>query len=459
MVVPDGFRESFAADFGAEAYEALLKTLADVPSPVSIRRHPTKFSPLTPGAIPWCPEGLLLPERPTFGADPLWHAGAYYVQEPASMAVARYLAAIDFAPVVALDLCAAPGGKSTLLRSHLPDDCLLVTNEPDKKRAKVLEENILRWGAEETLVTSALPAALRSAGVKADMILVDAPCSGEGMFRKEPEAVTGWSLDLVDRCAKTQREILREAWEMLTDGGLLIYSTCTYNRAENEAQLSFLRDDYGAEVILLPELPQYGAEESDEERGLYRFFPHRTGSEGLTCFGVRKSGPRVAPEPVTRGHAGRAGAIPEELSDLPEEQLLCTPNGTGWRLLSPRGVSLLRLLEQAEGIRILRAGVDLGSVKGRDFIPDVSWVLSAPASDHLPYPQRAVTAAEAFALIGRQTIPSLGTKGYRVATYAGVPLTLIKDLGSRVNNLYPKGLALHDTRLTPSDMPHILDNQ
>ena len=122
-------------------------------------------------------------------------------------------------------------------------------------------------------------------------------------------------------------------------------------------------------------------------------------------------------------------------------------------------MALLRLLEQAEGIRILRAGVDLGSVKGRDFIPDVAWVLSATASNHLPYPRRAVTAAEAFALIGRQTIPSSGAKGYWVATYAGVPLTLIKDLGSRVNNLYPKGLALHDTRLTPSDMPHILDNQ
>lgn len=457
MMLPDGFRESFASDFGQRAYEALERVLREVPSPVSVRLNLSKLPPHSSGQIPWCPEGVLLDERPLFGADPLWHAGAYYVQEPASMVVARYLDYIDFAPSVALDLCAAPGGKTTLLRSHLSETCLLVTNEPDRKRAKVLEENVLRWGADETIVTSAYPEALRAAGLEADLVLVDAPCSGEGMFRKEPDAVTGWSLELVDHCARTQRQILSEAWEMLTDGGLLIYSTCTYNRAENEAQLSFLRDNYGAEVIPLPELLDYGVEESEEEPGVYRFFPHTTGSEGLTCFGVRKPGPPVAPQMPGRKIAGRSGSAPDELSSLPEEYLLCNPEGSAWRLLSPIGQSVAALLEGSEGVRVLSSGLHLGDIKGRDFIPGVPWVLSSRVSSLLPYPRRAMTAEEAFALIGRQTLTGSGERGYRVATYADVPIALVKELSSRANNLYPKSLSLHDTRLVLSDMPHIFD--
>ncbi len=457
MMLPDGFRESFASDFGQRAYEALERALTEVPSPVSVRLNLSKLPPHSSGQIPWCPEGVLLDERPLFGADPLWHAGAYYVQEPASMVVARYLDHIDFAPSVALDLCAAPGGKTTLLRSHLPETCLLVTNEPDRKRAKVLEENVLRWGADETIVTSAYPEVLRAAGLEVDLVLVDAPCSGEGMFRKEPDAITGWSLELVDHCARTQRQILAEAWEMLTDGGLLIYSTCTYNRAENEAQLTFLRDNYGAEVIPLPELLDYGVQESEEEPGVYRFFPHTTGSEGLTCFGVRKPGPPVAPQMPGRKIAGRSGGVPDELSSLPVEYLLCNPDGSAWRLLSPIGQSVAALLEGSEGVRVLSSGLHLGDIKGRDFIPGAPWVLSSRVSSLLPYPRRAMTAEEAFALIGRQTLTGSGERGYRVATYADVPIALVKELGSRANNLYPKSLSLHDTRLVLSDMPHIFD--
>lgn len=455
--LPEGFRESFSADFGEATYEALERELREESSPVSIRLNSAKLPKASAtGQIPWCPEGRLLEERPIFGADPLWHAGAYYVQEPASMVVAKYLETLKVEPSLVIDLCAAPGGKSTLLRSRLPQDSLLISNEPERKRAKVLEENILRWGADNTIVTSAYPEALSETGIMADLILVDAPCSGEGMFRKEEAAITGWSLDHVDECARLQRGILRSAWEMLLEGGTLIYSTCTYNRRENEAQLSLLRDDCGAEVIPLPELVGYGVEESEEEAGVYRFFPHKTHSEGLTCFAVRKGGERpIRCEGASRKR--KRPRIPEEVKKLEREGLLWSEEESAWYSLSPQWWLTLDLLEAARGVKILSTGVRLGMMKGKDFVPDQAWALSPQLSPLIPYRRREVTGEEAFDLIRRQTISSTREPGYYLATYRGVPLTLIKDLGSRVNNLYPKSLAMHDTRLTYGDMPHILD--
>lgn len=455
--LPEEFKESLSADFGRSTYEALERELRAVPSPVSIRLNGAKV-PSVPGEgqIPWCPEGRLLEERPIFGADPLWHAGAYYVQEPASMVVGRYLETLADPPAVVLDLCAAPGGKSTLLRSGLPRESLLISNEPERKRARVLEENILRWGADNTIVTSAYPEALQQAGIRADLILVDAPCSGEGMFRKEPAAIPCWSLDHVDECARLQEEILRSAWEMLHVGGTLIYSTCTYNRRENEAQLAFLRDTYGAEVISLPHLTDYGVEESEEEPGVYRFFPHKTHSEGFTCFAVRKGGDYYT-RCETDSRKRRRPRIPQEITELESEGLLWSDEESAWYCLSPSWWLLLDLLEAARGVRILSAGVRLGQVKGQDFVPDQAWVLSPQLSPLIPYPRREVTGEEAFDLIRRQSVSSCGEAGYYLATYQGVPLTFVKDLGNRVNNLYPKSLAMHDGRLNLSDMPHILD--
>lgn len=455
--LPEDFRKSFSADFGEATYRALERELREEPSPVSIRLNGAKV-PSVPGEgqIPWCREGRRLEEHPTFGADPLWHAGAYYVQEPASMVVGRYLDLLEVPPAVAIDLCAAPGGKSTLLRSRLPEESLLISNEPDRKRAKVLEENILRWGGDNTIVTSAYPEALREAGIRADLILVDAPCSGEGMFRKEEAAIPCWSLDHVDECARMQEEILRSAWEMLHVGGTLIYSTCTYNRRENEAQFTFLRDNYGAEVIRLPELTDYGVEESVEEPGVYRFFPHKTDSEGLACFAVRKGG-----DYYTRCEAAcrkrRRPRIPEEVKALEMKGLFRSDEEEAWYCLSAEWWLTLDLLEAARGVKVLSAGVRLGQTKGQDFVPDEAWALSRQLSPLIPYPRREVTGEEAFDLIRRQTISSCGEAGYYLATYEGVPLTFVKDLGNRVNNLYPKSLAMHDGRLTLSDMPHILD--
>lgn len=458
MTLPDGFRDAFARDFGEEAYAALLRELSEVPSPVSVRRNPAKLDG-TVGPIPWCREGLLLDERPIFGADPLWHAGAYYVQEPASMAVVAYLDRLDFVPRTALDLCAAPGGKTTLLRSRLPEGCLLVANEPDRKRARVLEENLLRWGAEETLVTCAYPDRLLAAGCSYDLILVDAPCSGEGMFRKEEDAVTGWSPELVEQCAHTQRGILRDAWQMLREDGLLIYSTCTYNRTENESHLRYLLDSYAAEVVELPDLVRQGAAESTVERGVYRFFPHRVHSEGLTTFAVRKREGQIRPTLRHSAKSARPSSIPAELSALPVDNLSLQERTGDWVLLSPEGRRLAAALSETPGVRLLRAGVTLGQAKGRTFVPDEAWVLSTAASEAIPYPRRRVSPEEAFALIGRQTISGSGERGFSLITYAGVPLLIVKDLGNRVNNLFPKALALHDPRLTVADMPHIFDGQ
>ncbi|MCB0764347.1 MAG: RsmB/NOP family class I SAM-dependent RNA methyltransferase, partial [Flavobacteriales bacterium] len=238
--------------------EALLAQLADrleggtqdfmramgEPPPTSIRLNPDKPFHMGQEAevVAWCTHGRYLPERPAFTFDPLLHAGAYYVQEASSMFLERAVHAIG--PwrdrTLALDMCASPGGKSTHLRSLLPKDALLVANEVEPSRRQALQENLWKWGGWNVVITGAPPAAFLDLGELFDLVLVDAPCSGEGMFRKDPFAREQWNPSLVDRCERVQREILPHAWELVTPGGHLIYSTCTWEERENEDRIASL---------------------------------------------------------------------------------------------------------------------------------------------------------------------------------------------------------------------------
>ena len=221
--------------------------------------------------VPWCPEGFYLSGRPQFTFDPLFHAGCYYVQEAASMFVTHILRAVanSCVPSVAsgiaesslftlhsslnvLDLCAAPGGKSTAMRTVLPEGSILVSNEPNPTRAQILLENITKWGWPDCIVTNNYPRDFRKAKAKFDLILCDVPCSGEGMFRKDPQAISEWSLQSVEKCWRLQREIVADAWECLNPGGLLIYSTCTFNIKEDEENVRWIIDNYDAEPLTIP---------------------------------------------------------------------------------------------------------------------------------------------------------------------------------------------------------------
>lgn len=290
---------------GDERYNRFVGAF-DEEAPTSIRVNPRiaiDHGPWTmdhsDSQVPWCSEGYYLNNRPQFTFDPLLHAGCYYVQEASSMFVTHILQQSGDCPQSALDMCAAPGGKSTALRSVLPDDCVLISNEPMGNRAQILLENVTKWGGPNHIVTNNYPRDFRKAKLKFDLILCDVPCSGEGMFRKDPNAISEWSAQNVEKCWQLQREIVADAWECLNPGGLLIYSTCTYNTKENEENIRWILDTYDAQVLDIPVDPSWnitGSLLQGFNEPVYRFIPGITRGEGLFVCALRKAG-SLEPKP------------------------------------------------------------------------------------------------------------------------------------------------------------------
>lgn len=281
-----------------ELWHVLREGLAQEPS-VSIRINPSKIDlkewevALSDGVVPWCEYGFYITHRPPFTFDPLLHAGAYYVQESSSMFLHQVLRQYVTEPVVMLDLCAAPGGKSTLARSVLPEGSRLVSNEPIRGRAQVLEENVTKWGYPDHIVTNRYPKDFRKSKQQFDVILTDVPCSGEGMFRKDEGAIAEWSLQKVEQCQRLQREIVSDAWECLAPGGLLIYSTCTFNTLENEENIKWILENFDAEVLPVHTEAEWNIQGSilpDFIAPIYRFIPGLTRGEGLFMAVVKKRG-------------------------------------------------------------------------------------------------------------------------------------------------------------------------
>ena len=280
--LPEDFITYTRELFGEEVWQKYLHSFEE-PAPVSVRLNPFKLlSPLTSyllplgGPVPHCKGGYYLTERPNFTLDPLLHAGAYYVQEASSMyldkIIRKELSSFIFQLSTVLDLCAAPGGKSTLLRAALPDDVKLFSNEPDRKRANILMENIQKQGHPNVVVTNSYPAEYKKSGLLFDLILTDVPCSGEGMFRKDPATIKEWSVQNVMKCQQLQRTIVSDIWDCLRPGGILIYSTCTFNRHEDEENIQWFLDNFEAELVL-PEK---------------RFIPGVDRGEGLFMAVLRK---------------------------------------------------------------------------------------------------------------------------------------------------------------------------
>jgi len=294
--LPEDFIRETKQIMGEERFSRYLSAF-DEDAPTSIRLNPLNYNLSTINyklsIVPWCSEGFYLAGRPQFTFDPLFHAGCYYVQEAASMFVTHVLRSQLSTINTALDLCAAPGGKSTALRSVLPSDCLLVSNEPIPNRAQILLENITKWGWPDCVVTNNYPRDFRKAKARFDLILCDVPCSGEGMFRKDPATISEWSLQNVEKCWRLQREIVADAWECLQPGGILIYSTCTFNTKENEENVRWIMDTYDAELIPIPTEPDWhitGSLLPGFDSPVYRFIPGITQSEGLFLAVLKKKG-------------------------------------------------------------------------------------------------------------------------------------------------------------------------
>ena len=321
MQLPEDFIRYTREVMGEERFQRYLESFNEE-TPVSIRLNPRKTQgwTVTEGAqpVPWCREGYYLPRRPNFTMDPLLHAGCYYVQEAGSMFVSHVLRQYVHQPVTMLDLCAAPGGKSTAAIASLPEGSVLTANEPIRQRANILSENIQKWGYPGCTVTNRYPKDFRKEGRRYDVILCDVPCSGEGMFRRDEATIGEWSMKNVEQCWRLQRDIVSDAWECLNDGGLLIYSTCTFNTKENEENVSWIIGQFGAQVLPVETQPEWnitGSLLDGFTEPVYRFIPGITRSEGLFMCVMRK--PTPAPIPLTYPQAiaylrGEALTLPDD---------------------------------------------------------------------------------------------------------------------------------------------------
>ena len=409
MQLPQDFIRNTREVMGEERFQQYLKSF-DEEVPVSIRLNPLKSQGLTvmEGAerVPWCQNGYYLPRRPQFTMDPLLHAGCYYVQEAASMFLDEVLRQhlLPLTSHHALDLCAAPGGKSTLLRSALPEDCVLYSNEPIRNRASILLENVTKWGYANHIVTNNYPKDYRASKFRFDVILCDVPCSGEGMFRRDEATMHEWSPQNVEKCWQLQREIVNDAWACLNEGGLFIYSTCTFNIKENEENIRWMLNEFEAEVLPVEVKPEWhitGSLLKDFNEPVYRFIPGITRSEGLFVAVLRKKG---------------------EVRNLPSKQTKS----------------------------LLRANSEFTPGKLRVY----SGQTQTPSEDtpriELTYPQAiAYLRGEALQL------PPDTPRGLVTLCFQGYPLGTAKNIGTRANNLYPKEWRIKTTHI-PTDYEAIL---
>ena len=451
MNLPQSFVERTRQLLGDEQYPLFEQALG-TEVPVSIRPNRMKCSlPVAGEPVPWAPSGVYLEKRPTFTFDPLFHAGCYYVQEASSMFVERVLREYVQEPVVMLDLCAAPGGKSTLCRSALPEGSLLVANEVMRNRSQILAENLMKWGHPEVVVTNNDPADFTDLTHLFDVILTDVPCSGEGMFRKDQVAVDEWSLENVDICWQRQRRILSDIWPALKPGGLLIYSTCTFNREEDEDNVAWIARELGADMLEVPVEEAWGITGNliGDSFPVYRFLPHKVKGEGFFLAVLRKHAGEVETvepraEKKKKGGKDVKGkapqlSVPKEAKDwlqIPGDYQL-TINGTNVQAFPKSHETVYTLLQQY--VKVIHAGITLGEMKGKDLIPHHSLAMSTALADGA-FPKAEVTYEQAIAYLRKESLVlDAGVpRGYVLLTYQNIPLGFMKNIGNRANNLYPQ---------------------
>lgn len=457
MTLPVDFADRVLRDLGEAGGRALCAALDGLPS-VSVRLNPAKCAGKMPETlrqsgmrpVPWCADGYYLERRPSFTLDSDFHAGAYYVQEASSQFVGHLLAGIETNGTRILDLCAAPGGKTTLYASLAGPDGLVVANEIDRRRAQALADNVRKWGAGNVVVTVAEPARVAAFEAWYDIVAVDAPCSGEGMFRKDPDARGEWSENNVRLCAARQDALLQEAWKTLKPGGVLIYSTCTFNRAEDEEALERMLAWAGPEVEEAAEVPV------DENWGIvcgrvgpfrtFRFYPHMAQGEGffaaIACKAYDAGGRSRTPKARRSVMAAADKASFAELSRWvaePERMRFAAVADTfyGWYAAQAEAVKLL-----ADSLPVIYSGVAMGQTfKGR-LRPDPALAFFCGLN------RSAVSVAdvgeqEALRFLRKQDMSAeLFAEGICLVCARGAALGFVKRIGPRVNNMYPNALRI-----------------
>ena len=439
MELPKEFIEQTSALFGQERYSRFEAGLKEEPI-VSVRTNPCKpYAEWNGEKVAWAGNGRYIGNRPSFTADPLFHAGCYYVQEASSMFLEQAIRQYVDTPVRMLDLCAAPGGKSTHALSLLPAGSLFVANEPVPLRASILAENIIKWGAPNTVVTRNEPADFAPFKDFFDIIVVDAPCSGEGMFRKDPRAVTLWSPGNVKTCVERQRSILTDIWQTLRPGGLLVYSTCTFNARENEETVAWISDELGAEVLPVEISNEWNitGNLTGSEHPVYRFIPGYTRGEGFFLALLRKEGDgkvsqprpsRQKPAPLPKNHSDIKSWIlsPDYIFTVEGEDVIATP------MEHQAAISALQ-----SRLKVLHSGVPVATIKNKKALPSHQLAMSSILNREA-FSTVELTCEQALAYLHREalTLPE-APMGIVLFTYRNAPLGFAKNVGNRVNNLYP----------------------
>lgn len=469
--IPEGFKEYALQLLGEVDYERFIRALAEPPS-VSARLNPLKVGNIISSRteckdydsdVPWSKQGFYFKERPSFTSDPLFHAGAYYVQEASSMFLERAIQEYVTDPVVALDLCAAPGGKSTHTRSLLPEGSLLVCNEPIKARAQILAENITKWGHTDVIVTNSYPNEFTGLTGFFDMIITDVPCSGEGMFRKEEDAVTSWSMDNVQMCAVRQREILTDIWPTLKPGGLLIYSTCTLNQYEDEENVRWIAEELGAEVLPLSIKEDWAIKGnllSGNNFPVYHFLQGYTRGEGFFLAVLRKRKDSVQSDEkeisVCSKVKNKKKKDKQPNIEIPEfcKRWIKCPDSYDFQVQDEGVVVIpksykphLEMLRKT--VNVIQVGVMLAVLKGKDWMPVHPLAMSVMLNTDA-FAKVELSYKEAVAYLRKEALnlASEVPRGFILVCFYGLPLGFVKNIGNRANNLYPQEWRIRSLHLS-----------
>ncbi|MBE7176138.1 MAG: hypothetical protein INR69_07025 [Mucilaginibacter polytrichastri] len=441
--LPAGFTPVFYAQ---HPDEELLITALETSSPVvSIRRNPRKTARNFAGTekVSWCTQGLYLPERPSFTFDPDFHSGCYYVQEASSMFLEQAIKALTFqgGSRRVLDLCAAPGGKSTHLLSLLNDDDLVVSNEIIKTRTPILGDNINRWGNANSFVSQNDPKDFVRLAGYFDLIVADAPCSGSGMFRKDEKAIDEWSPQLVDLCQKRQRRILADVLPALKQDGYLIYSTCSFSDEENEDIADWLTGEFDLESIRIPLETEWNITETESHIHKaygYRFYPHKLRGEGFFLAAFRKKEGENSPLKTNRSKEKPAKA-PDQIYDwLINDTYVLKAHRDDWYALHPQHAADWDILRQH--LHLYKSGVKTGRFAGKDFLPDYELAQSLIISPEIAGAE--LDEETAIRYLRKENIGVKTAPGWTLARFGGNGLGWMKVLPNRVNNYYPKEIRI-----------------
>lgn len=428
-------RDSFIAAHQSTASVSVRFNSMKVPSSEMLFTSSIKGDP-----VPWCNNAFYLNERPSFTLDPLFHGGAYYVQEASSMFIHHVLNSVlgTHRNLNALDLCAAPGGKTTLLAS-LPHFKLILANEIIQSRVSPLVENVIKWGADHVVVSNNDPRDIEQVGDMFDLVLVDAPCSGSGLFRKDEAAQKEWSPEHVSSCSMRQIKILESASRLIKEGGILLYSTCSFSKQENEDVVDVLLGSRMYESVTIPILPEWGIVESASEKHVgygYRFYPDKLKGEGFFCAAFRRV--KSDSHPQYRDDSNGMSVISDrsfidKWISIEGDEVFYQKEGDVYMC---KENNLTDLMHMKNFLKLKRTGLRIGELIRNELIPDHELAMSTIRSEKMP--RIDLSLPEALKFLRRDTFDAdIDFSGWGLVRHNKVVLGWVKVVGQKIKNHYP----------------------